>query len=204
MIKEHNNKSLFSRNRKAGNKELVTFLRNILQNNCCLCIQIEKMSDDTIQEDIHYENLRSLFETFDSDRDGKISSSGVVLALQNHHKSLSEDEIGYVMRFFDLDKDDVVDFGEFIKMAKLFESNRKMTNDIQIRQLFRAADKNKDGMLSPEELKELWSLVQSDENTKRLSENEMDDMIRSIDVNGDGKIDFKEFFDLLSSSLDSH
>ena len=162
------------------------------------------MSDDTIQADVHYENLRSLFETFDSDRDGKISSSEVVLALQNHHKSLSEDEIGYMMRFFDLDKDDVVDFGEFIKMAKLFETNRKMTNDIQIRQLFRAADKNKDGMLSPEELKELWSLVQSDENTKRLSENEMDDMIRSIDVNGDGKIDFKEFFDLLSSSLDAH
>ena len=39
-----------------------------------------------------------------------------------------------------------------------------------------AKDKNKDGMLSPEELKELWSLVQYDENTKRLSENEMDDI----------------------------
>ena len=162
------------------------------------------MSDDSIPADVHSENLKSLFEKFDSDRDGKISSTEVVIALQNHHKSLSEDEIGYMMRFFDLDKDDVVDFAEFIKMAKLFETNRKMTNDIQIRQLFRAADKNKDGMLSAEELKELWSLAPSDENTKRLTDNEMDDMIRSIDVNGDGKIDYKEFFDLLSSSFDTH
>ena len=102
------------------------------------------------------------------------------------------------MRFFDLDKDDVVDFAEFIKMAKLFETNRKMTNDIQIRQLFRAADKNNDGVLSPEELKKLWNLAPSDATTKKLTEIEMDDMIRSIDTNEDGRIDYEEFLRMLS------
>ena len=162
------------------------------------------MSEDDIQTDVVSENLRSLFAEFDQDGDGKIRSSEVVMALQNHHEKLSQEEVGYMMRFFDLNKDDVVHFSEFVKMANMFEKNQKMSEEEQIRQLFRAADKNKDGMLSAEELKELWSLAPSDKNTKKFSDNEMDDMIRSIDVNGDGKIDYKEFFDLFSSSFNTH
>ena len=156
------------------------------------------MSEDDIQSEVQSENLRSLFAAFDSDGDGKIRSSEVILALQNHHKKLSQEEIGYMMRFFDLNKDDVVHFGEFVKMANMFETNQKMTEEDQIRQLFRAADKNKDGVLSPEELKKLWNLAPSDETTKKLTDNEMDDMIRSIDTNDDGKIDYEEFLKLLS------
>merc|ERR1712018_1132076 len=103
-----------------------------------------------------------------------------------------------MMRFFDLKKDDVVHFCEFVKMANMFETNQKMTEEEQIRQLFLAAYKNKDGVLSPEELKKLWNLAPSDETTKKLTDNEMDDMIRSIDTNEDGKIEYEEFLKLLS------
>ena len=80
----------------------------------------------------------------------------------------------------------------------MFEKNQKMSEEEQIRQLFRAADKNKDGVLSPEELKKLWNLAPSDETTKKLTENEMDDMISSIDTNEDGRIDYEEFLRMLS------
>ena len=156
------------------------------------------MSKDGIQTDAQSENLRSLFAEFDKNGDGKIRSSEVVLALQNHHEKLSQEEIGYMMRFFDINKDDVVHFSEFVKMASMFETNQKMSEEEQIRQLFRAADKNNDGVLSPEELKKLWNLAPSDETTKKLTENEMDDMIRSIDTNEDGKIDYEEFLKMLS------
>ena len=156
------------------------------------------MSKDDIQTGSQSENLRSLFAEFDKDGDGKIRSSEVVLALQNHHEKLSQEEIGYMMRFFDLNKDDVVHFSEFVKMANMFEKNQKMSEEEQIRQLFRAADKNKDGVLSPEELKKLWNLAPSDETTNQLTENEMDDMISSIDTNEDGRIDYEEFLRMLS------
>ena len=83
-------------------------------------------------------------------------------------------------------------------MANMFEKNQKMSEEEQIRQLFRAADKNKDGVLSPEELKKLWNLAPSDETTNQLTENEMDDMISSIDTNEDGRIDYEEFLRMLS------
>ena len=158
------------------------------------------MSEGDIQTDNQPENLKRLFTIFDSDGDGKISSTEVALALQKYHEKYSAEEIGYMMRFFDLDKNALVDFSEFVKMAELFKTNPGLTAEFQIRQLFRAADKNKDGVLCSEELKKLWSLAPSDKTSKKLTENEMDDMIRAIDTNGDGKVDYEEFFNLLSSS----
>ena len=52
------------------------------------------MSNNNIQGDVHSENLRSLFATFDSDRDGKISSSEVVLALQTTTKACLRMKLG--------------------------------------------------------------------------------------------------------------
>lgn len=162
------------------------------------------MSKEEFQAGSKFENIKSLFEAFDSDGDGKICSIEVASALRKHHKLHSEDEIGYMMRFFDLDENTLVDFSEFVKMAEMFETKENMTAEAKIRQLFRAADKNQDGVLSSEELKQLWNLTPSDETKTKLTDEEMDDMIRAIDVNGDGKIDYEEFFALLASSLESH
>ena len=161
------------------------------------------MSNDTTSLTTkEIEHIKTLFETFDNDGDGRITSMEVASALQKHHKYRSKDELEYMIRILDLDCDKTVDFSEFLKMASLFETNNIETSDIQVRQLFRAFDKDKNGVLSVDEIKELWNLAPSDDETsKKLTENQMNEMIRAMDINGDGQIDYEEFVTLMSSSL---
>ena len=148
------------------------------------------------------EHIKTLFETFDNDGDGKITSLEVASALHKHHKERSKDEIEYMMRILDLDCDTMVDFSEFLKMASLFEANHNQTSDIQVRQIFRAFDKDRNGVLSAEEIKQLWNLAPSDDKTTtKLTENEMNEMIQVMDINGDGQIDYEEFLTLMTSSV---
>ena len=161
------------------------------------------MSNDTSGMSIkQIEHIKMLFETFDNDGDGKITCLEIASALRKHHKDRSEDEIEYMVRILDLDCDATVDFSEFLKMASLFEANNIQTSDIQVRQLFRAFDKDRNGVLSSEEIKQLWNLAPSnDKTTRKLSENEMNEMIKAMDMNGDGHIDYEEFVTLMTSSV---
>ena len=149
------------------------------------------------------EHIKTLFVTYDKDKDGKITNSEVVSTLRELHKDRSEEEIGYMMRILDLDCDKEVDFSEFLKMASLFASNNRMS-EIQIRQLFRAFDKDKNGVLSAAEIKQLWSLAPSDENVKKLTDKEMNEMVQVMDINGDGQIDYEEFVTLMTSTVTSN
>ena len=156
------------------------------------------MSNHNMLTDIQIEHIKTLFTTFDKDGDGKITCSEVAAALQAHHKDRSEDEIGYMIRILDLDCNKVVDFPEFLKMAALFETNQQNTSELQVRQLFRAFDKDRNGVLSSEEIKQLWNIAPSNENTKKLTDQEMNEMIQAIDTNGDGQIDYEEFVTLMT------
>ncbi|KAG0618302.1 hypothetical protein M758_4G053200 [Ceratodon purpureus] len=66
-----------------------------------------------------------------------------------------------------------------------------------LREDFKMFDLNGDGKISRVELgKVLWSLGE------RLSDADVDQMIRDADANGDGEIDFEEFINLNANSAD--
>ncbi|KAG0579001.1 hypothetical protein KC19_4G065200 [Ceratodon purpureus] len=66
-----------------------------------------------------------------------------------------------------------------------------------LREDFKMFDLNGDGKISRKELgKVLWSLGE------RLSDADVDQMIRDADANGDGEIDFEEFINLNANSAD--
>ena len=81
---------------------------------------------------------------------------------------------------------------EFIKMIAVYINNgmRKDT----IREAFRVFDKDGDGGISREELRE--TLLRLGENP---DEAELDEMFREADTNGDGKIDYEEFKSAIQS-----
>ncbi len=64
-------------------------------------------------------------------------------------------------------------------------------SDTQINELkarFDALDSNQDGTLSREELRGLF-----DGLSEGVSEAQLDQLLQSVDLNGDGKVDFNEF-----------
>ena len=61
-----------------------------------------------------------------------------------------------------------------------------MTCYLELRQAYNLFDTNKDGTLTPEEIKKLIAKVGLD-----LKSNEIDELIRHLDKNNDGSITFE-------------
>ena len=56
--------------------------------------------------------------------------------------------------------------------------------------MFRALDKNKQGVISSEDLKRFYKIFSSDDLP---DESSLNLLIQQLDINGDGKISFTEF-----------
>ncbi|MFZ4667203.1 MAG: EF-hand domain-containing protein [Prochlorotrichaceae cyanobacterium] len=63
-----------------------------------------------------------------------------------------------------------------------------------IKQVFLEIDTNNNGFLEPEEIRSLMLNAHVD-----ITDEELDEMIKQADVNGDRKIDLKEFKSLLAN-----
>ena len=137
------------------------------------------------------EDARSLFVTFDKDGSGTLSKSEVEAAIRGRNENLSDEEIDFMMRMLDIDGHDDVNLDQFLTMAALCEYGEELS-ELQTKQIFRAFDSDGNGVLSADELKQIWSIAASN-NTKQVSDEEMDEMIKAMDANGDGQIDYEEF-----------
>ena len=152
------------------------------------------MGDCLSEEQV--EDVRNLFLTFGKDSDGKATKAEVEAALRERNTNLSNEELEFMMRMIDIADNGVVSFEEFLKMAALCECGEDLS-ELQVKQLFRAFDKDGDGVLSSDEIKQIWNIWQrqaTDGNARRLSDEEMNAMIKVIDENGDGQIDYEEFY----------
>lgn len=143
------------------------------------------------------EDIRSLFLLYDKDGSGQITKSEVAAAISCRNGNLSYSDVYFMMRMLDIDGSDNVSFDEFLTMALLCKCGEELS-ELQIKQLFKAFDSDGDGVLSADELKQLWNIA-TNSNNKQISDEQMNDMIKAIDTNGDGQIDYEEFVNLMLS-----
>ncbi|WAR18956.1 CALM-like protein [Mya arenaria] len=65
----------------------------------------------------------------------------------------------------------------------------------KISDAFRAFDKDSNGFISPAELRHVMTNL-----GEMLTEEEVDEMIRAADMDGDGQVNFEEFVKMMTSS----
>ena len=118
------------------------------------------------------------------------------LLLQNKDGNLSLEEAADAMDLLgqkvtkedikgaDIDGNGNLDLAEFIKLMKMTRTAFK--------EAFESIDKNKDGKISLEELKEVVE-KQARTNGMKVAEREVKNMFIEADLNEDGEVDFKEF-----------
>ena len=98
-----------------------------------------------------------------------------------------------MIKGFDADSDGFIDFEEFLTMIKHFMKDTRDSEAVN-RALFRGFDHNGDGCISVTELKDMLLEVFEEKTTA----DEIDMMIKAADTDGDGKVDFKEFLEVMS------
>ncbi|CAI9722192.1 calmodulin 4 [Octopus vulgaris] len=83
-----------------------------------------------------------------------------------------------------------IEFNEFLEMMMKCKSE---TNERQeVTDAFKVFDTNKDGFINASELRHVMMNL-----GEKLTDKEVEDMIREADADGDGRIDYEEFIQIL-------
>lgn len=104
----------------------------------------------------------------------------------------SESELTDMINEVDVNSDGLIDFPEFLTMMA-----RKMKDtdlEAEIAEAFKVFDRNGDGKISAAELRHVLTSI-----GEKLSDADVDQMIREADTNNDGEIDIQEFTQLLTA-----
>ena len=136
------------------------------------------------------ENLKKAFEAFDDCKDGQITFDELkkgLLQLKTH--KLNEKDIIQLFNTIDVDQNGKIDYTEFL--ASTIQKINYLKNE-RLYEAFCMFDKDKSGHITKEEL--LKAL-----KAEKSKEKEIEKYIKAVDKNGDGKIDYKEFLELMGA-----
>jgi len=85
-----------------------------------------------------------------------------------------------------------IDFPEFLNM--MARKMKDADSEEQIKEAFKVFDKNGDGFISAAELRHVMTNL-----GEKLTDEEVDEMIREADISGDGQINYDEFVSMMMS-----
>ncbi|PKU76413.1 probable calcium-binding protein CML10 [Dendrobium catenatum] len=153
---------------------------------------LESMYVDTTAEQM--DELERVFRKFDSNGDGKISSSELRVIFESLGQPLAEEELLRMMGEADADGDGFVSLKEFIDLnTKMVDPSTALED---LRQAFSVFDRDRNGVISAEEL----ALVMRDLG-EVVSLAQCRKMIDGVDQDGDGLVNFEEFKVMMSKSF---
>ncbi|KAF2297407.1 hypothetical protein GH714_023418 [Hevea brasiliensis] len=148
--------------------------------------KLKKMALRVIAERLSEEEiggLKELFKMLDTDNSGTITFEELKEGLKRVGSQLMESEIKALMEAADIDNSGTIDYGEFL--AATLHLN-KMEREENLIAAFAYFDKDGSGYITVDELQQACKDF-------GLDDVQLDEMIKEIDQDNDGRIDYSEF-----------
>ncbi|KAI0551337.1 calmodulin [Xylaria curta] len=140
---------------------------------------------DSLTED-QVSELKKVFSLFDEDGNGTISAEELGAVMRSLGQNPTESELQDIISEVDADKTGTIDFQEFLTMMTCKVKSADLEEEL--RQAFKVFDRDNSGSISPEELRSVMASI-----GEKVTDEEVDEMIREADQDGDGRIDYNEF-----------
>lgn len=145
-----------------------------------------QLTEDQIRE------LRQAFDVFDYDHAGVISSKKMGEVMRSLGQNPTEAEIYDLVDEIDIDGNGEIDFLEFLQMMA---TKYPATNsDEDLIEAFKIFDSNDNGVITSNELRRIMQNL-----GERLTDEEIEDIMREVDTDRDGVISFEEFKNAMRS-----
>lgn len=135
------------------------------------------------------DQFKQIFEVIDENGDGKISSSELseVLLCLGYKKSIAIKEAEVMVREMDSNGDGFLDMDEF--MDAVGGNGCGSDREDLLMDAFRIFDSDRNGKISAQELQRVLARL----GCNKCSLQECTKMIKGVDKNGDGFVDFEDF-----------
>lgn len=144
--------------------------------------------------------LKSVFATFDKNGDGFITKQELRESFKNIRIFMTEKEVEEMVVKVDTNGDGLIDFEEFCILCKAIgvrdqggddeKEGQQDGGEGDLKEAFDVFDKDKDGLISVEELGLMLCSLGLKEGGRV---EDCKEMIRKVDMDGDGMVNFDEF-----------
>ncbi|PKA50079.1 Calcium-dependent protein kinase 5 [Apostasia shenzhenica] len=148
--------------------------------------KLMKMALRVIAESLSEEEiagLKEMFQAMDTDNSGAITFDELKEGLRRYGSNLKESEIRDLMDAADVDKSGTIDYGEFV--AATLHLN-KLEREEHLVAAFSYFDKDGSGYITLDELQQACK-------EHNMTDVFLDDIIKEVDQDNDGRIDYGEF-----------
>ncbi|PNT71604.1 hypothetical protein BRADI_2g31900v3 [Brachypodium distachyon] len=135
--------------------------------------------------------LEQVFRRYDANGDGKISAEELASVLRALGAAPGPGEVARMMEEMDADRDGFVDLREFAAFhcgQGAANQEQEAASEAELKEAFRMYDADRNGLISARELHRVLRQLGD-----KCSVADCSRMIRSVDADGDGSVNFDEF-----------
>ncbi|KAL0692250.1 hypothetical protein Bca4012_059430 [Brassica carinata] len=142
-----------------------------------LRVVAERLSEEEIG------GLKELFKMIDTDNSGTITFEELKDSIRCVGSELVESEIQELLRAADVDESGTIDYGEFLAATIHLNKQEREENLVAAFSFF---DNDSSGCITNEEIQQAWKQF-------GVKDSHLDEVIKDIDQDNDGRIDYGEF-----------
>ncbi|KAI8646221.1 hypothetical protein BD408DRAFT_410404 [Parasitella parasitica] len=150
------------------------------------------MSDQLNEQQLS--EYRESFSLFDKDGNGVIDIKELGQVMRSLNRKPTEEELKDMINEVDADENGTIDFDEFLTIVSRMKENSKESEN-ELVEAFKVFDKDGNGYITPDELRAVMANL-----GQTLTSQELDEMIKEADKDGDGRIDYLEFSKMMESN----
>ncbi|KAG6491008.1 hypothetical protein ZIOFF_052340 [Zingiber officinale] len=140
------------------------------------------------------EDIKEMFKMMDADNDGIVSHDELKAGLPHFGSHLIESEVQMLIEAVDSNGKGTLDYGEFLAVSLHLQ---RMTNDEHLRKAFSYFDKDGNGFIELEELREALTEDGATDSTDAAN-----NILQEIDTDKDGLISYDEFVAMMKTGTD--